>query len=474
MHADKRDHKWSTILALTAGFAVAVLAVIGCSSFNSGSLTTVANTAKSTVPVSITDAPSDQVLAASLTLNSVVLTDSSGATASILTSPLTFEAAHLDAVQEPLFTPAIPQDTYTSVTLTYSNAQVAYIDPTTKQLVIANATLANTSKTITFSTPVTVSNSATSLLIDYLVANSVSISGSTVTVTPDFKVSAIPIAQHPDKGTNGLQSGYHGQITALGTNQFTLTTASGVSITINVSSSTKYEDVTGFSALAVGMLVEVDTATQTDGSLLALRVEVHGDGNRDHIMLVGPITTVMGSPATSFTQVVRQHLGSANPLTLNTETITISGSTVFKMPHRLDDVAEGNLPFTASFSAATLFPGENVAVTTTGVSNDAATADTISPAPQTISGTITAISTSNSMTVYTLTLPSDSWVASLSGITTATVYTNRNCQALSSIAPAAGDTVRFNGFLFKVNGSLTMLANVRAGRPGDAIGGPGH
>jgi hypothetical protein len=81
---------------------------------------------RTAVPVSITDAPSDQVVAASLTLNSIVLTDASEKTASLLAAPLTFEATHLDAVQEPLFTPAIPEDTYTSVALTYSNAQVLY------------------------------------------------------------------------------------------------------------------------------------------------------------------------------------------------------------------------------------------------------------------------------------------------------------------------------------------------------------
>src|SRR5579871_6468756 len=136
-------------IALTATASVITLTAIGCSSFSTNPLSTVANTAKTSVPISITDAPGDEVLAASLTLNTVVLTDSTGATASLLTSPLTFEAAHLDAVQEPLFTPAVPEDTYVSATLTYSNAQVAYIDPTTKQLAITTATLANTSQTVT-------------------------------------------------------------------------------------------------------------------------------------------------------------------------------------------------------------------------------------------------------------------------------------------------------------------------------------
>src|SRR5215469_4320145 len=88
------------ILAPLAGLGAAALILIGCSSVTTTPGTTVANTVKTAVPISITDAPGDQVIAASLTLNSVVLTDAKGATASLLTSPLTFEAAHLDAVQE--------------------------------------------------------------------------------------------------------------------------------------------------------------------------------------------------------------------------------------------------------------------------------------------------------------------------------------------------------------------------------------
>ena len=118
--------------AIAATLGAAILIAVGCSSISTNSVT---NSVKAFVPISITDAPSDEVIATSLTLNSVVLTDTAGKTASLLTSPLTFEATHLDAVQEPLFTPAVPEDTYVSVMLKYSNAEVAYIDPTAKQLV---------------------------------------------------------------------------------------------------------------------------------------------------------------------------------------------------------------------------------------------------------------------------------------------------------------------------------------------------
>ena len=426
------------------------------------------------VPVTITDAPSDQVLAASLTLNSVVLTNSSGKTTSILTAPLTFEAAHLDAVQEPLFTPSIPEDSYTSVALTYSNAQVAYIDSTTRQVVLAAATLANTSQTITFTTPITVSKARTSLLVDFLVANSVSISGSTVTVTPAFHIAAVPIPPQPTNGTNGLQCGIRGKVTALGASTFTLTTPLGISFVITVNTNTQYQGLSGFSALAANTLVEVDVQIQPDGSPLALRVEQQVAPTATAQMLVGPVTSTTGSPATSFTILVREKIGpTPSAIPVEKDTITIDASTKFLMPGRFNNLSVGGLPFTPAFSAATLFAGQAVAVATNGVTNNAATATAVAMAPQTVSGTIANLAAPTCMAClakYTLTLPANSWLATLTGQTTVTVYSNNGMQAISSTAAAVNRIVRFNGFLFNINGSLVMLAAVEADGPGTPIG----
>ena len=470
----RRIYFWIASVAVL-GSAASIL--IGCSMVTTTPGSTVTNAVKAAVPISITDAPSDQVIASSLTLNSVVLKDAKGATASLLTSPLRFEATHLDAVQEPLFTPSVPEDTYSSVTLTYSNAEVAYIDPSTKDVVIAAGTLANTSQTITFSTPVTVSNTSTSLVIDYLVANSIAISGSSVTVTPDFTVSEFRIRAHPGNGTEGLQCGVKGTVSALGTNSFTLTNAEGKSLVITVDANTKYEDLSGFSALTVGMLVEVDTETQSDGSLLALRVEQEEKSEKARILLVGPITKTTGSPVTTFTQVVRQQIGasSASSALVQTDTITITSATRFRLPGRFGDLDEGSLPFSSALSAATLFAGQNVAVTTESVNNNAATAVTIALAPQTVDGTIASMSGKNGDSgkgnmVYTITLDSTSWLATLTGATTVTVYTNGNLQEINKSALAAGDAARFNGFLFKVNGNLVLFAAIEADGAGHAIG----
>jgi Domain of unknown function (DUF5666) len=462
----------SVPFAASAGLIAIALIVAGCSMFTAGTGTTVTNSVKAPVPFSITDAPSDQVIATSLTLNTVVLKDATGATASLLTKPLTFEATHLDAVQEPLFTPSVPEDTYVSVTLTYSNPQVAYIDSMTKQLVQTTATLANTSQTITFPTPITVSKKSTALLIDYLVADSVTISGSSVTVSPDFKVAEVHIRSHPGNGTEGLQCGTKGTVTALGTNNFTLTNTEGTSLVIDVDANTKYEGLSGFSALTVGTLVEVDTETQTDGSLLASRVEEEEQAEAARTLLVGPITSVTGSPATSFTQIVRQAIGSTSTSLVQTDTITITSATKFRLPGRFDDLDDGSSPFADAFSAATLFPGQNVAVATESVSNNTATAVSIRLAPQTVGGTIASITTpqDGGRTVYSLTLDPAGWLAILTGQTTVAVYTNGHLQEINKTALAVGDTARFNGFLFKVNGVLTLFADVEADGEGHAIG----
>ena len=464
-------------VAMAAVLITAALIVAGCTAANNfvSNVSTV-GTNTTSVPVSITDAPGDQVVAAGLTLNSVVLTDQKNQTSSILSAPLTFEAAHLDAVQEPLFTPAIPQDTYTSVTLTYSNAQVAYIDPTTKQLAVAAATLANTSQVFTFPTPLVVNNTTTSLIIDFLVANSVSISGTTVTVTPQFHIAPAPIAATPTNGANGLMTGIKGKVSALGTNQFTLTNPEGLSLVVAVNSSTQYQGLSGFSALAVGALVEVDVQIEANATLLALRVEEQVPPNATAELLIGPVTAVTGSPVTSFTQVVRQQVGPPPTATpVQKDTITVNSQTQWVMPGLWQNLLAAGLPFKPTFNASTLFAGQVVAVQTGGVSNNTATAQTVFLAPQTVSGTITSGGGALPTCVpcwesLTLTLPADSWLASVTGQSTVTVMVNSGIQALPNAPISNNSVARFNGFLFMNNGALTLVAVVEGPPPGTPIG----
>jgi len=474
MHTGKTAFSTGMVAAIAAALVTVLFIVAGCSGSKSTLVSTM-SVSPVMVPVSITDAPGDQVVAASLTLDSVVLTDTKGTTTSILAAPLTFEAAHLDAVQEPLFTPAIPVDTYSSVALTYSNAQVAYIDPTTKQLVLVTATLANTSQVFTFPTPLNANNAVTSLLIDYLVADSVAISGSTVTVTPQFHVAPAPIAAQPTNGTDGLQCGIRGKVSALGSNQFTLTNAEGVSLVIDVSTSTQYQGISGFSALAVGALVEVDAQSESNGNLLALRVEEQVPPNATAELLVGPVIATTGSPVTAFTEIVRQEIGPPPVATpVAKDNITVTGSTQFLLPGRFENLQAGGPPFTPVFNAFTLFAGQVVAVDTNGVTGNEATAVSVTLAPQTVSGTITggvAPACIPCWAEFTLALPSDSWLATITGQSTVTVYVPPTGMQTLPGAPASVSSVaRFNGFLFDNNGTLTLVAAVEGPAPGTPIG----
>lgn len=475
MRSSLSKHTTAWALGFTALLAILPLIAMGCNGIVPTASTVASSAASASVPISLTDAPADPVLALKLTINSIVLTDSSGKTASLLNSPAAFEAVHLDAVQEPFFTPPIPEDTYTSVTISYGSAVVSYIDPTTGAVDVATVTPTTSSYTDTFATPITISNTGTSLLFDLLVANSVEISGSAVTVTPEFNVSEVQIPPTPTNGVNGLMCGYMGMVTAIGSNNFTITDGNGNTQAIYVNSSTVYQGISGFSALTVNTLVQVNTATQTDGTLLAVLVQVNQPGSAPAQQLMGPVTSITGSPATSFDVLVRQQLGPGvtNATPVQSIDVTVSGSTNFQLPPNFATLAAG-LPFTPSFTASTMFAGQNVGVITTsaGVSSDAATATAVQLHPQTVSGTIDSISTSGSFNVYTLTISSSSWLAKLSGKTTVVVYTNSQIQAINTTAPAVGNTMRFNGFLFMGSGSLNLLAGVQAGPPGTPIGPP--
>jgi hypothetical protein len=485
MHPIQQKNTLGGFLASAAILLTLGMVISGCnSSFtgsdsNQGNLIT--NTTTSVVPTTITDAPSDQILAASLTLNSVILTDSNGkVTTNLLpTGGITFEASHLDAVQEPMFSPAIPQDTYVSVALVYSNAQVAYLDPTTHTVDLVTGTLANTSQTISFTTPITVSNSTTSLLVDFLVAQSVAINGSTVTVTPTFSVVAVGIPNTPTNGTNGLMT-HRGVVSGINaaSNSFTLKNPMGNALTIYVSPSTVYQGIANFAALDVNAVVEVDTLTQNGsgtlpkGSLLAIRMEVHDPGTTPKKLLLGPVTAVTGTPATAFSMVLREQIATSST-TLDTVNVSVNGSTNFLMPQRLVTLASAaSLPFTPSFTASTMIAGQHVGVITSNYNSSAktATATSVLLEPQTIDGAISNIALHSGYDVYTLTLPADHWLAKLTGKTTVYVYTNSLVIPINSTAPTASLSMRFNGFLFNDSGTLRMLACVQADPPGTPIG----
>jgi hypothetical protein len=450
---------------ILAGFLALVAGVVaGCNSsaMPTGSSSNITSAAVA-VPVLITDAPADQLVAFTLTLNSIVLTDSAGKTTNILSTPTTIEVCHLDGIQEALVTASIPEDTYVSALITFSNPQITYIN-SSGQPVAAAPMLATTSYTATFASPITIGNTNSSLLFDLLASQSVTISGTTVTVSPVFSVKAVPSATVlPSAGKNGTGMQQVGTVVSASATSLVIEPGSGPDVTFTIDSATLFQGTNAtatIASLTAGELVEVDFTTQTGGTLLATRVQLlpPNPAGQPLNLLTGPVTSLIAG--TGFKMVLMQPAGpSVSPSSIGaTYTIDTSSSTVFAISPQL--VSLSGLPFTPSFSSANLTAGQTVAVTTSAISGTAATAADVYLAPQTVDGTVTAVTTSGSYDVYTLSLASGSAFTTLSGASTVLVYASSATTAMSSTAITVGSQIRFNGLIFNDSGTFRMVAAV--------------
>jgi hypothetical protein len=466
-----RTTEVTRFLTFAAGLSLAASLIAGCSNAISPDAGSNIASAAVDVPVLITDAPSDQLASFSLTLNTIVLTDSAGKTVSILTTPTTVEICHLNGVQAPLITAKIPQDTYVSATITFSNPQITYIS-SAGQPVVATPVLATTSYTITFPSAITIGNTSTSLLVDLLAGQSVAISGTTVTVTPVFSLKPVPPATAvPPMGKNGTGMEQMGTVVSVSGTTLVVQPGSGPNFTLTTNSSTLLQGFTALSGLTAGELVEVDFTVQTGGVLLASRIELEPapPGGQPVNLLRGPVTAV--TPGTSFKMVLMQGLGpSVMPVAssaVSVFTVTTNTSTVWAITPQF--VSLSGLPFTPSFSPTNVTAGQTVGVVASSVSGASAVAANVYLIPQTVGGTITAKSTSGSYTVYTLTLASGSAFASLSGASTITVYTSSATVPMATTPIAVTSTIRFNGLIFNLGGGKFAMV---AGCSPDGAPGP--
>ena len=155
-------------------------------------------------------------------------------------------------------------------------------------------------------------------------------------------------------------------------------------------------------------------------------------------------------------------------------TINITGTTQFLLPGRWNNISLSGAPFTPTFNPSTLFAGQVAAVATNNLSGNATTASAVILAPQTVAGTITGALAPTCFSCwgqFTITLPSGSWLATVTGQTTVLVLVpGGNIQAVFAAAPSVSQMVRFNGFLFNNNGTLTLVAVVEGPPPGTPIG----
>jgi hypothetical protein len=300
--------------------------------------------------------------------------------------------------------------------------------------------------TVTFTTPITVSSTTSTVInFDLDLAGSVTLSGTPPTsasVTPKFNVTTAT-ANNADEDSGEMDE-VHGSVTAISAPNFTIQTATS-SISFATDSNTQFKDgITSLAQLKVGDIVEVDGTTKPDGSKLATKVEMEEGQSGEEAE--GIVTAVTGSPATQIT-IAHQVDSTGTPAPPVTVDLTINASTVFSV--RSDKLSLGSVP---AFDATHIGKGQRVEADTGSSTATPMVADKLKLREQALVGTVSAASASG----FTLTLNASSAFATLTGQTTVavTVLSGTNLK----VTPANGNTVRVRGLVFVNAGAYTMLA----------------
>jgi hypothetical protein len=470
-------------LVLASILTLAIASISGCGGSGSGGggagTTLSGNTA---VTVLASSTANDQLSGFNVDITGITLTSRSGKTVNLLTAPLYPEFIHLNGIVEPLATVSIPQDTYTSATVTVGSAEFsamtfnASID---KPETSTYQDMGVASVTTNLPAPITITGTSMGLSLNLVVSQSVSFGGSngnlpgTFSIAPTFDLTPVTIAAQPTNSANGKTTGMYGVVGSVDPNgtSFSVAGADGSSLSgpswqVSSNGKTVFQGVSGVSQLAAGMPVDMDAAIQADGSLLATRIAVNDANTADLNIFSGPVGLVeASSPVVDMLGQEQQGYLNADAYYIGFMSFTYSES-VFQTSGALANLQ--SLPFTASFNAANMVAGQNVSVTThvpSIISGSPAVA-TITLMPQTLNGTVTAVSSAGSFTAYTVALapynlfpvfavqPNQTTLLTNPG--TIVVYVDGNTQKLNTNALAAGSNLRFYGLVFNDHGTLRM------------------
>lgn len=324
------------------------------------------------------------------------------------------------------------------------------------------------------------------LLLDLQASPSAPFSGlcsqslkGTIAVTPTFKLTPVHYSAAPTDSTNGEVAGLIGLVANVNPAQGKLTIqpaqdnnvsqAGNWQITFN--GNTLYQGVSGSSQLQAGTLVDFDGALQADGSVAASRIEVLDDNPSQLNAVVGPLF-VQYTNQTWIEGLAGQWWGAnvyrpTDDYDLTHATYRISGA----LPNL------NAMPFTPVFDPNTVVDGQNVLVTEHVQSLNGSTTlpgATVTLMPQTVNGTVRAVSTDGGFSIYTVDLanydlfpnlavqPGQSTRLTLPG--SITVYADANTRFPDGNSIGAGQVYRFTGLIFDDGGALRMdCSQVRSG-----------
>ncbi len=472
----------STVVLLAFSLALSTVLVIGCGgpgSQMSGPPPPVGNTQ---VVLLLTSTANDQLVSFSANIQSIALVNQTGTSITVFSNTVSSgpfgEWMHLNGVSDPLPAVSVPQGTYTSAVVTVDGCSFTNMSFVANEFVTATFAQGLCAEgtgmtTVNLPNPIAITGSATALSLNLQISQSYTLDATanpvTYTIDPVFTLTPVPLTAVPTNETNGKVTVIDAQISSVGADGKTLTVqmADGPALTVIANASTEFQGISGFSALTSNLLFSFDGGIQSDGSLLATRIEV--DDPTAVAGVVGPFTLPVVGPGVFSIQNIED-----NGCTFINPPFCASAfhqnNAIFNVSGELTNLA--SLPFPMSFSAANFLQGQNLLVTSSGIPDQQSLEDatTITLLPQTLNGTVTAVTNESGFAVYTVTLAPYDLIPVLQNFTdnsppphllnpsTLVVYADMSTQFLNSGTVAPGSLIRFRGVIFDDNGTARMDA----------------
>lgn len=399
------------------------------------------------------DAVNDQIMVFQLPVAAATL--NGGSNPKVLSAPAQLEFVENAASFLPLSFTNVPAGTYTGITLTVATPTVVIVDPATKVVTPLTVALASTTVNVPFNPAITVASSALVINLDLDLANSVAITGSGATVTPLFTVTTSPVVPAATQDdTSGEVDNIRGKVTSVTGSGFTIQPPNtGQALAFATNAATQFKDgISSLSQVNAGMILTVEAISQSDGSLLARKVESETETATGQA-LEGTVTASVGAPATSVSLLAQSAVSTNTvtaPLPGNSVSVPITSTTQFSVQ---SNTISGTLP---AFDATTIGKGQQVVVDseTQPATSTTATGDKIKLQEQVLFGTVTALSGGS----FTLAVSTTSTFFSLTGAGSVAVQTSTATQ-LNNVTLANGATVRVRGLLFFNGASYSMIAS---------------
>jgi hypothetical protein len=433
------------------------------------------------VTILVSSTANDQVAQANLTLTSLVLTDAVGGAVKVLSSPKSAEFMHLNGPMESLVTADVPQGIYTAATAALGNSNFACVALTSSGGISAGTTtLVSATPTVTLPAQISISGTHVNLVLNLQVSASQSYSSCSAlyaasplndaTITPAFTLTAVATSAQMMSADIPGETGLIGVVTALASDGsgFSVAGADGPAWTVKANGSTVFQGIAGLSALSVGLPVNFDATPQSDGSLLASRVEVTDTNASELTIWRGPLIFVSNASPQRDLFVTE----SAGPLNSGSEgggwALGFDTNTVYKPSAQFVNLS--SLPFPARFDAGNIVAGQSVYLSAHASAFPDApglvATTTVTLVPQTLNGVVTEVSSAGSFTTYTVALASYDLFPALAdqgGQTTilanpdsVVVYADGSTLSLNTAPVAVGSVLRFNGLVFNDGGTLRM------------------